>query len=160
MRSSKFYLAAAVALLALASQTSLFADAAPAWSLKDTKGKTISLSDFKGKVVIVDFWATWCPPCRAEIPNFIALQDKYGKQGLVIVGISVDQGGAPVVANFAEKNKVNYTLVLADDKVADQYGATEGIPTTFVIDRKGNIVAKHLGETDSDTFEKEIKSAL
>ena len=160
MRFSKNYLATAVALFVLASQTLLFADAAPAWELKDIKGNTVKLSDFKGKVVIVDFWATWCPPCRAEIPNFIALQDKYGKQGLVVVGISVDQGGAPAVASFAGKNKINYPLVLADDKVAEQYGVTEGIPTTFVIDRKGNIVAKHLGLTESDVFEKEIKGAL
>ncbi len=122
--------------------------------------EAVKLSDFKGKVVIVDFWATWCPPCRAEIPDFIALQDKYGKQGLVIVGISVDQGGAPVVASFAEKTKINYQLVLADDNVAQDYGVSEGIPTTFVIDRKGNIIAKHLGETAPDIFEKEIKSAL
>jgi len=162
MRSTKNYLAWAVVLFVLTSQSLLFADAAPApgWALKDVKGNTVKLSDFKGKVLVIDFWATWCPPCRAEIPNFIALQDKYGKQGLVVVGISVDQGGAPVVAAFAEKNKINYPLVLADDKVADQYGVTEGIPTTFVIDRKGNIVARHLGLTEPDVFEKEIKRAL
>jgi peroxiredoxin len=152
--------ALAIGILAVAAQTPLLADAAPAWDLKDTTGKSVKLSDFKGKVVIVDFWATWCPPCRAEIPDFIALQDKYGKQGLVIVGISVDQGGAPVVASFAQKNKINYQLVLADDQVAEAYGANEGIPTTFVIDRKGNIIAKHLGKTDADVFENEIKSAL
>src|SRR5271156_3906590 len=159
-RCLKLYLALFIGLLGLVSQTKVFADAAPAWELKDVKGNTVKLSDFKGKVVIVDFWATWCPPCRAEIPHFVKLQDKYAKQGLVIVGISVDEGGAEVVSSFAKANKINYPIALGNQDVAEQYGATDGIPTTFVIDRKGNIISKHLGFTDSDTFEKEIKSVL
>ena len=156
----KFHLAFAIGLLALASQIPLFGDAAPAWELKDTNGNPVKLSDFKGKVVILDFWATWCPPCRAEIPHFIGLQEKYGKQGLVIVGISVDEGGPEVVSSFVKANKVNYPIVLGNLDVAQQYDATNGIPTTFVIDRKGNIVSKHLGYTEPDVFEGEIKSAL
>jgi peroxiredoxin len=157
---SALYLVLAFGLFALGSQTPLLADAAPAWELKDIKGNTVKLSDFKGKVVIVDFWATWCPPCRAEIPHFVKLQDKYAKQGLVIVGISVDEGGAEVVSSFAKANKINYPIALGNQDVAEQYGATDGIPTTFVIDRKGNVIAKHLGFTDPDIFENEIKSVL
>jgi thiol-disulfide isomerase/thioredoxin len=154
------HLALAVILLLLGLQIPLFAAVAPAWDLKDLKGDSVKLSDFKGKVVILDFWATWCPPCRAEIPHFIGLQDKYGKEGLVIVGVSVDEGGPSVVSSFVKANKINYPIVLGNLEVAQLYDATNGIPTTFVIDRKGNIVAKHLGLTESNVFEDEIKSVL
>jgi thiol-disulfide isomerase/thioredoxin len=157
---SVLYLAFAIGLFALASQISVFADVAPAWELKDVNGNLVKLSDFKGKVVVLDFWATWCPPCRAEIPHFIGLQDQYGKQGLVVIGVSVDQGGPQVVSSFVKANKVNYPIVLGNLDVAEQYDATNGIPTTFVIDRKGNIVSKHLGYTEPDIFENEIKNAL
>lgn len=156
----KLHLAVAIGFFALASQIPLLGDTAPAWELKDVKGNPVKLSDFKGKVVILDFWATWCPPCRAEIPHFIGLQDKYGKQGLVIVGVSVDEGGPEVVSSFVKANKINYPIVLGNLDVAQKYDATDGIPTTFVIDRKGNIVSKHLGFTKPDIFESEIKSAL
>jgi peroxiredoxin len=157
---SKLHLAFAIGLFALASQIPLFGNAAPAWELKDVNGNAVKLSDFKGKVVILDFWATWCPPCRAEIPHFVELQDKYGKQGLVIVGISLDEGGSGVVSSFVKANKMNYPIVMGNLDIAQQYGATDGIPTTFVIDRKGNIVSTHLGFTDPGTFESEIKNAL
>ena len=157
---SKLHLAFAIGLFALASQIPLFGNAAPAWELKDVNGNAVKLSDFKGKVVILDFWATWCPPCRAEIPHFVELQDKYGKQGLVIVGISLDEGGPGVVSSFVKANKMNYPIVMGNLDIAQQYGATDGIPTTFVIDRKGNIVSTHLGFTDPGTFESEIKNAL
>jgi thiol-disulfide isomerase/thioredoxin len=158
--TSALHLSLAIVFLALGSQSPLLAAAAPAWDLKDVKGDSVKLSDFKGKVVILDFWATWCPPCRAEIPHFIGLQEKYGKQGLVVVGVSVDEGGPDVVSSFVKANKINYPIVLGNLDVAQLYDATEGIPTTFVIDRTGNIVAKHLGFTDLEVFEKEIKSVL
>jgi cytochrome c biogenesis protein CcmG/thiol:disulfide interchange protein DsbE len=158
--TSALHLFLAIVFLALGSQSPLLAAAAPAWDLKDVKGKSVKLSDFKGKVVILDFWATWCPPCRAEIPHFIGLQEKYGKQGLVVVGVSVDEGGPDVVSSFVKANKINYPIVMGNLDVAQLYDANEGIPTTFVIDRTGNIVAKHLGFTDSEIFEKEIKSVL
>lgn len=123
-------------------------------------GKSVRLADFAGKVVVLDFWATWCPPCRAEIPDFIALQKQYKSQGLEIVGVSVDQQGAPVVNNFAKEHGINYTSLLADDKVVSAYGGIRGIPTTFVIDREGNIVKKYVGQQSKDTFEKDIKALL
>jgi len=156
----RFYLAFALGLFALASQIPLAADVAPAWELKDLNGNSVKLSDFKGKVIVLDFWATWCPPCREEIPNFIALQEKYRKQGLVVIGVSLDEGGPAVVTSFVKAHKVNYPIVLGDVDVAEQYDSTGGIPITVVIDRKGNIVSKHLGLTAPEVFESEIKSAL
>jgi peroxiredoxin len=133
---------------------------APEWSLKDVDGKTVNSADFKGKVVILDFWATWCGPCRAEIPNFIGLQKQYAKQGLVVIGASVDEGGADVVKPFARKLGINYSVVLAGEKTQRAFGGIEAVPTTFIIDRQGQIVKEHLGFADKDEFEKEIKPLL
>ena len=134
--------------------------AAPSWQLKDVNDKTIRSADFKGKVVILVFWATWCVPCRMEIPGFIALQKKYAQQGLVVVGASVDEGGASMVKQFMEKLGMNYPVVLADEKMQDQFGGIEVVPTTFVIDREGHIVKKYFGLTDESEFEQEIKPLL
>jgi peroxiredoxin len=133
---------------------------APSWELQNADGQMIHSSDFKGKVVILDFWATWCPPCKAEIPGFIALQKEYGKNGLAVIGVSVDEGGADVVKSFAKQLGMNYTVVLADDKTTQVFGGIEAIPTTFIIDREGRIVTKHLGFTEKDEFEKELKPLL
>ncbi len=133
---------------------------APAWELKDLDGKTVKMADYKGKVVILDFWATWCPPCKKEIPGFINLQKKYGDKGLVVVGVSLDEGGPAVVKPFAQKMGINYPLVMGDQKTAAAFGGIEAIPTTFVIDRDGNVVTGHQGYADEATFESEIKPLL
>jgi thiol-disulfide isomerase/thioredoxin len=133
---------------------------APNFTLPRIGGGTFSLSSFKGKVIIVDFWATWCPPCRMEIPHFIDLYNEYRDKGLEIVGVTLDEGGESVVSEFRDQYKINYTLVLGDEKVAQNYGGIRGIPTTFIIDKKGNIVNKHIGYTDKQVFEDEIKSLL
>lgn len=132
---------------------------APAWTLKDVKGHQVSLNQFKGKVVILDFWATWCGPCRLEIPGFIKLQKKYKKDGLEVVGVSLDDGPG-VVKKFIKSHHLNYTVVMGNQQIARDYGNIEAIPTTFVIDRKGRIVGKHVGVTDLSTFEKQIKPLL
>ena len=90
---------------------------APAWELSDTDAKPIKSSDFAGKVVILDFWATWCPPCKAEIPGFVELQKKYGDKGLVIVGVSLDEKGPAVVKPFMQQFGVNYPIVMGDEKI-------------------------------------------
>jgi thiol-disulfide isomerase/thioredoxin len=134
--------------------------AAPAWTLKDLDGHPVSLSDFKGKVVILDLWATWCPPCRAELPHFVELQNEWKDKGVTIVGMSVDSIAPADVAKFAKTNNLNYPIVMADEATASAYGADNGIPFTIVIDKNGQVVARHLGLTDKSTFEDDIKNAL
>lgn len=130
---------------------------APAWELKNVDGQTVRSSDFKGKVVVLDFWATWCGPCRAEIPGLIALQKQYSKQGLVVIGVSVDEAGAGVVKSFAQKLGMDYPVLLGDEKIEAAFGGIDAIPATFIIDRQGRVVKTHVGLTDQDEFEKEIK---
>ena len=134
--------------------------AAPDWQLSDVNGKSLRLADFKGKVVVLDFWATWCPPCRAEIPGLIAIQKKYADQGLSIIGVSVDEQGPKAVKPFIDRFAINYPVVMGDAKVLADYGGISLIPTTFVIDRAGNVVATHQGYTDQATFESEIRPLL
>lgn len=133
---------------------------APAWQLKDLEGKAVGSDQFKGKVVVVDFWATWCPPCRAEIPGYIELVRKYGKDGLVIVGVSLDQAGPAVVKGFAEKFGINYPLVMGDDTVVAAFGGMEAIPTTFLIDRTGQIRDRKVGAEPTEAYEKKIAALM
>ncbi|MDP2911458.1 MAG: TlpA disulfide reductase family protein, partial [Candidatus Omnitrophota bacterium] len=105
---------------------------APEFTLKDIGGAEIKLSDFKDKVVIIDFWATWCPPCKAEIPHFIDLYSQYKDQGLEIIGISLDFNGEKILPAFVSKNNINYTILLGGEEVSDLYGGIAAIPTTFI----------------------------
>ena len=133
---------------------------APDFVLKDIHGSSVRLADFKGKVVIVDFWATWCQPCEIMIPWLIEFRRQYGPQGLEIVGIAMDDEGASVVKPFAERKRMNYPVVLGNEEVADRWGGIFGLPTTFVIDRQGRIHARHFGRVSREVFEKDIKSLL
>jgi len=113
---------------------------APDFALKSFDGKTVKLSDYKGKVVIIDFWATWCPPCRKGIPDLISIQDEY-KKDVVIIGISLDsEKTIKDVPGFVKSYAINYPIVYGNEKVVNDYGGIEGIPTAFVVDKKGNIV--------------------
>jgi thiol-disulfide isomerase/thioredoxin len=144
----------------LAQDTSLARTQAPDWKLVDLNGKIVNFSDFRGLVLILDFWTTWCVPCRIEIPHFVELQKQYGDKGLMVVGISLDKQGPEVVKKFVKQLGVNYPIVIGNEKVAEAYGGIYGIPTTFVIDRQGRIVSQHIGYDDKATFEKEVQSLL
>ncbi|MDE3084166.1 MAG: TlpA family protein disulfide reductase [Verrucomicrobiota bacterium] len=133
---------------------------APSWKLRDVDGKTVDSAQFKGKVVVLDFWATWCPPCRSEIPGYIKLQEKYRGKGLAVVGVSLDQQGPEVVKKFMAEQHMNYTVVMGDEAVTRAFGGIDAIPTTFIIDRSGNIRHKKVGAMETADFEKMLAPYL
>jgi thiol-disulfide isomerase/thioredoxin len=134
--------------------------AAPVWTLQDVDGKTVSSDQLKGKVVVLDFWATWCGPCRSEIPGYVELQKKYGEAGLAVVGVSLDRGGPLVVKKFVEQLKITYLIVMGDDKIAEAFGGVEAIPTTFIIDRDGTARFRKEGAMAHEEFEAILKPFL
>jgi peroxiredoxin len=132
---------------------------APGFVLEDLDGQRLDLSSYRGRVVLLDFWATWCTPCRSEIPRFVDLQGRYRDQGLQVIGISMDDGPKPV-RDFYREFKMNYPVALGTEKVAESYGGVLGLPINFLIDRDGRIAAKYVGEVEMPVLEREIQTLL
>jgi thiol-disulfide isomerase/thioredoxin len=150
---------ATLALLASAPHPS-HARPAPPFAVKTLDGKPLRLSDLRQRPVIVDFWATWCGPCRASMPHLSTMQSRYGKQGLTVIGMSVDENGPQGVRKFAQQLGVKFTLAMANDDILDAYGPIRSIPTTFFIARNGDIVRRVVGYIDGETMEDYVKEIL
>ena len=129
---------------------------APAFTVKDLDGREISPPRLRGKVVIVNFWATWCGPCRAEIPDLVALQEKY-KDTLQIIGISEDEGGVDVVKRFAAEHKINYPVAMTTPEIEKMFPGISALPTSFILDRESRVVQKHVGMLTARTTEYEAR---
>lgn len=134
-------------------------DAAPALKINDLEGKPLSLDDDKGKVVLLNFWATWCGPCREEIPDLIELQKKY-KDKLAIIALATDEDEPAEVKKFAQKHAINYRIGMATDALRGEYGGIPALPTSFIIDAQGRVVQKHIGLNDPSIYELEVRALL
>ena len=132
-------------------------DAAPAFKLDTLDGKPVSLADAHGKVILLNFWATWCGPCRAEIPDLIELQNKY-KDRLQIIGLTVDDDDPAAIKKVVEKTGINYPVAMASDEVRMKYGGIAALPTSFMLDSEGRVMQKHEGLRDPLLYELEIRA--
>jgi len=133
---------------------------APNFILKDLNGNKVTLSDFKGKVIILDFWTTWCPPCREEIPHLIDLYAAYRGRGLEVVGIALEPYNLRGVKDFIQRYRVTYPVLIGDNKVSSDYGGIVSIPTTFVITQDAKIYRAYVGYQEKAVFEKDIQTLL
>ncbi len=133
---------------------------APDFTLPSLDGETVHLSGYRGRVVLLDFWATWCGPCRAEIPNLKAIRDAYGPRGFEIIGVSLDDAGPQVVRDFVEREGIRYPIVMGDPGLADRYGGVEVIPTAFLIDREGRVAARLVGFKAEEELSSRIEPLL
>lgn len=133
---------------------------APDFTLESLDGRNVSLSSLRGQAVLLNFWATWCGPCKIEMPWFVELQREYGPQGLQIVGVAMDDAGRDEIAKFAKDMGVNYTILIGKEAVGQLYGGVDVLPTTYFIDRDGKIVAREFGLQSRSLFVDNIKKAL
>jgi thiol-disulfide isomerase/thioredoxin len=152
------------------NSTALNGKIAPGFTLTDLNGNKVSLSSYKGRPVVVDFWATWCGPCKVEIPWFEQLHDQYASQGLEIIGVSADQldkdDAAKLftekrdISDFAAKMRMNYPVLIDAESIENSYGGLDALPTTFFIDKNGKIVASTIGLAPRDVIEADVKKAI
>ena len=135
--------------------------AAPEFALKDVNGQTVHVADYKGKVVLLDFWATWCAPCKIEIPWFMEFEQQLKDRGFAVLGVSMDEDGWTAVKPYLQALKVNYRVVLGTEQVGNLYGGVDSLPTTFLIDRQGKIASIHVGLSRSkEEFRNDIVQLL
>ena len=133
---------------------------APNFSLKDADGNPVNLADYRGKVVLVNFWATWCGPCEVEIPWFVEFEQKYKDQGFAVLGLSMDDDGWKAVRPYIASHKINYRVMIASEVVSQQFGDIDSLPTSFVLDRQGRIATNHVGLVDKRDYQNEILKLL
>ena len=133
---------------------------APDFTLQDERGDDVQLSEFQGKVVLLNFWATWCGPCKIEMPWFVEFQRKYKDRGFSVVAVSLDDEGWEIVRPFVNELELNFPVVVGNDEMADEFGGVVALPTTFIIDRQGRIVATHTGLISKSNYEEEIEQLL
>ena len=134
---------------------------APDFTLKDAEGAPVKLSDYRGKVVLLNFWATWCGPCALEIPWFEEFQQQYKSKGFEVVGVSMDEDGWAAIKPYVASHKVNYRVLLGDDSVSQLYGGVDALPTTFIVDRDGRFAfPPHVGLAGKNEYNSEIQSLL
>ena len=132
---------------------------APEFSLKDAKGATVKLSDYRGKVVLINFWATWCGPCQEEIPWFMSFQRDYPDR-FTVLGLSLDEDGWKAVRPYLNAHKINYPVMLAGDREVTLYGNVENLPTSFILDQQGRVASHHIGLVSKKTYREEILGLL
>jgi len=133
---------------------------APNFTLKDADGNPVKLTDYRGKVVLVNFWATWCGPCEVEIPWFVEFEQKYRDQGFAVLGLSMDDDGWKAVRPYIASHKINYRVMIASEVVSQQFGDIDSLPTSFVLDRQGRIATNHVGLVDKRDYQNEILKLL
>ena len=173
IKLSRFALYAAVALtLACGTTVGVSSDSTaeaassgetiplPDFTLTDSNGQEFTKASIEGQVVLLNFWATWCGPCKIEMPWFIDFQRKYKDKGFTVLAVSLDEDGWDVVRPFAEELKANFPILLGDDEMAEEFGGVVALPTTFIINKKGEIVTRHTGLVSKDEYESEIERLL
>jgi cytochrome c biogenesis protein CcmG/thiol:disulfide interchange protein DsbE len=133
---------------------------APRFELKDANGAKVTIEEYKGKVVLLNFWATWCVPCKAEIPWFQEFDKKYKDQGFAVLGVSLDEEGWGAVKPYVDERKISYRMVVGTEEVSQLYGGIDSLPTTFMIDKDGKIAAIHTGLVSKATYQKQLESLL
>jgi len=165
LRACRFSLYAALLAGLLFASGSAFAQnpllhkPAPSFVRNSLSGQPVNMSSYRGKVVLLNFWATWCAPCQLEMPRFAAWQKQYGPQGLQILGVSMDDGPEGV-HKLVNKLRINYPVVMGDEQIGTLYGGILGLPVTFLIDRQGQVIARFQGEADLNAMEEQIKQLL